>query len=166
MTIQLRLSLQKGTAPTTPQFHVPGHTRGKEADRGYHATTGVGPDLMTAAKDAVRSMIDLMGNEYDIDPPMACALCSVAVDLKISEIVDVPNWCRVRVSSAGDLRLSPPLPTLRARGSRLDERARTRALILLPSGLWTLDFFQCQGHYRACPPLSIDHVIMSPGATI
>ena len=47
---------------------------------------------MDAAKDAVRDMIDHLGREYGLDPVLAYLLCSVAVDLRISEIVDQPNW--------------------------------------------------------------------------
>lgn len=47
---------------------------------------------MTASQDAVRAMIDLLGREYRLEPVDAYLLCSVVVDLKISEVVDLPNW--------------------------------------------------------------------------
>ena len=56
-----------------------------------YATDGVGPDLMVAARDAVRRMIDWLGREQGLSAPGAYMLCSVAVDLRISEIVDMPN---------------------------------------------------------------------------
>ena len=37
-------------------------------------------------------MIAHLGNHYGLDPEPAYALCSVAVDLRISEVVDAPNW--------------------------------------------------------------------------
>ena len=37
-------------------------------------------------------MIDYLANEYDMTPEQAYCLCGAAVDLKISEIVDAPNW--------------------------------------------------------------------------
>ena len=37
-------------------------------------------------------MIDLLGREYRLEPADAYLLCSVVVDLKISEVVDLPNW--------------------------------------------------------------------------
>ena len=46
---------------------------------------------MVAARDAVRRMIDWLGREHGLEPLRAYLLCSVAVDLRISEIVDVPN---------------------------------------------------------------------------
>ena len=37
-------------------------------------------------------MIDLLGREYGLEPADAYLLCSVAVDLKISEVVDLGTW--------------------------------------------------------------------------
>ncbi|MCL6553890.1 MAG: acetamidase/formamidase family protein, partial [Firmicutes bacterium] len=48
--------------------------------------------LMQDAKDAVRAMIDHLVRTYGLSREDAYVLCSVAVDLKISEIVDAPNW--------------------------------------------------------------------------
>jgi acetamidase/formamidase len=56
-----------------------------------YATDGVGPDLNGAARDAVRRMIDWLGREHGISPVDAYLLTSVAIDLRISEIVDMPN---------------------------------------------------------------------------
>ena len=57
-----------------------------------YATDGIGPDLLEAARAAVRRMIDWLGREHGLAPEDAYLLCSVAVDLRISEIVDVPNY--------------------------------------------------------------------------
>lgn len=92
MNIRLRFGLQKASGQKRPQFEVNQPLRTSEAQAGYFATTGVGPDLFQAAKDAIRDMIDHLGREYDMEPSLAYCLCSVAVDLKISEIVDAPNW--------------------------------------------------------------------------
>ncbi len=59
---------------------------------GYEVTTGIGPDLMTAAREAVSRMIDLICAEHGLNPVDAYKLCSVCADLRISEIVDMPNW--------------------------------------------------------------------------
>ena len=60
--------------------------------QGYEVTTGIGPDLMEAARAAVRAMIDLLGRSRGMPAIDAYLLCSVCGDLRISEIVDVPNW--------------------------------------------------------------------------
>jgi acetamidase/formamidase len=61
-------------------------------DKGYEVTTGVGPDLMSGARAAVSGMIDMLARRYNMNPVDAYMLCSVCADLRISEIVDQPNW--------------------------------------------------------------------------
>jgi acetamidase/formamidase len=92
MTVQLKFGLIKAANYAAPRFEVPARSMAAVDPQGYFATTGVGPDLYAAAQDAVRAMIDHLGQQYRLDPQLAYALCSVAVDLKISEIVDAPNW--------------------------------------------------------------------------
>jgi acetamidase/formamidase len=48
--------------------------------------------MMEGAKNAVSGMIDLLGKQHGLSPEDAYLLCSVAGDLRISEIVDMPNW--------------------------------------------------------------------------
>ncbi len=47
---------------------------------------------MTAARDAVAGMIDLLTARTGMPPEEAYMLCSVCGDLRISEVVDAPNW--------------------------------------------------------------------------
>jgi len=61
-------------------------------EKGYKATTGIGEDLMQAAKDAVSGMIDWVSTTTGMSALEAYMLCSVCGDLRISEIVDMPNW--------------------------------------------------------------------------
>jgi acetamidase/formamidase len=60
--------------------------------KGFYHTTGVGPDLMEDAKKAVRDMIDWLVRDQGLSLHEAYAICSVAGDLKVSEVVDLPNW--------------------------------------------------------------------------
>jgi len=92
MSVELKFGLLKGAGFSGPRFEVPASGMPIVDAEGYYATTGLGPDLYRASQDAVRAMIDHLGHEYRLDPQLAYALCSVAVDLKISEIVDAPNW--------------------------------------------------------------------------
>ncbi|MEU0507095.1 acetamidase/formamidase family protein [Nocardia sp. NPDC005998] len=87
-----RVTLHKNRAITAPQFATAGPLRPGIEDRGYYATTGVAPDLMAAARAATSAMIDHLGARYGLAPIDAYILCSVAVDLRIIEIVDAPNW--------------------------------------------------------------------------
>lgn len=92
MAVTLRLDLVKGGAPATPRVELPGPpTRHIDRD-GYDVTTGIGPDLFAAARQAVAEMIDLMSTRHGVSATDAYMLASVAADLRISEIVDVPNF--------------------------------------------------------------------------
>lgn len=63
------------------------------ADQGpFEVTTGIGPDLFEGAQNAVRGMIDLLTARYRVSAEDAYVLCSVAGHLRISEIVDQPNF--------------------------------------------------------------------------
>jgi acetamidase/formamidase len=91
MHATLRLTVRKDLHLTAPEFlTAPGTEAERPVGRRY-ATDGVGPDLRVAAQDAIRRMIDWLGREHGIAPIDAYLLCSVGVDLRISEIVDMPN---------------------------------------------------------------------------
>ena len=57
----------------------------------YYAVTGFGDTIDKAAKKAVNFMIDYLVANYDISDEDAYMLCSLVGDLKIAEVVDVPN---------------------------------------------------------------------------
>lgn len=92
MRIALRFSLKKDARLPFPYFETPSAGPRDLSERGYLATTGIGPDLLKATKEAVRYMVDLLAKEYGFSPELAYMLCSVACDLKVSEVVDAPNW--------------------------------------------------------------------------
>jgi formamidase len=72
-----------------PTFETPGRTVGRS-----FATTGIpveaGMDLNVAAREALVEMIDHLEHAYGFARPAAYALCSAVVDLRISEVVDLP----------------------------------------------------------------------------
>ena len=92
MSVALRFDLVKGANLQTPRFTTPGPVTRHLDGAGYEVTTGIGPDLMQAARDAVSAMIDLLAARFGMRPVDAYMLCSVCADLRISEIVDLPNW--------------------------------------------------------------------------
>lgn len=57
----------------------------------YYAVTGFGKTIDEAAKKATRYMIDYLVAEHGMNRNDAYALCSLAGDLKIAEVVDVPH---------------------------------------------------------------------------
>ncbi len=92
MVLAARFDLIKNANLPFPRFTTPGPVTRHIDAKGYDATTGIGPDLMQAARAAVTGMIELLSRRYGLKPVDAYMLCSVAGDLRISEIVDQPNW--------------------------------------------------------------------------
>jgi acetamidase/formamidase len=92
MSIALRFDLVKGANLAMPRFTTPGPVTRHLDVKGYEVTTGIGPDLMAGARDAVSGMIELLSRRHGMAPVDAYMLCSVCADLRISSIVDVPNW--------------------------------------------------------------------------
>ncbi|AZV18725.1 acetamidase/formamidase family protein [Mesorhizobium sp. M7A.F.Ce.TU.012.03.2.1] len=92
MDVVLKLDLVKDARLKTPRFTTPGPVTRHLDAKGYEVTTGIGPDLMAGAREAVAQMVDLLAGRYKIDPVEAYMLASVCGDLRISEIVDMPNW--------------------------------------------------------------------------
>ena len=86
-----RFDLRRDRRLRAPQFFTPG-TRARGSGGPSYVTTAHGPDLLAGAKQAVRSMVEHLVREYGLTREDAYVLCSVAVDLKISEVVDAPNW--------------------------------------------------------------------------
>lgn len=89
-TVTLRLRLVKDAGWDMPSYRTP--SAGRESAHGWFATTGIGPDLYEGSRQAIRSMVNHLVAERGLSREEAYVLCSVAVDLRISEIVDAPNW--------------------------------------------------------------------------
>jgi formamidase len=87
----IRVDVRKDPAwrPRFPAYETPARP-----DRASFATTGIpvdeGMDLTAAARAALVEMIDHLEATRGFARAAAYALCSVAVDLRISEAVDVP----------------------------------------------------------------------------
>jgi acetamidase/formamidase len=92
MYAALRFELQKGRTIPAPQYRTAGPLAPRVASGGWYGTTGVGPDLYAGAQEAVRAMVAHIAAEYGLSPEDAYVLCSLAVDLRISEIVDAGQY--------------------------------------------------------------------------
>jgi acetamidase/formamidase len=92
MDITLRLTVRTDLRMDAPQYHVPAGQLARTQGSAYHVCTGVAPDLMEASRRAVRAMIAHLADRRGLDREEAYALVSVACDLRIHELVDVPNW--------------------------------------------------------------------------
>ena len=92
MSVTLNLDLIKQQPLMMPRFTTPGPVTGHLDVAGYEVTTGIGDNLMEGARAAVSGMIDLLCSTRALSATDAYMLCSVCGDLRISEIVDQPNW--------------------------------------------------------------------------
>ncbi len=92
MLVSVQFEVMRGMNLKCPRFITPGPVTRHFDEGGYEVTTGIGPDLMDAARIAVSEMIELISKEHGLSPAEAYMLCSVCADLRISEIVDAPNW--------------------------------------------------------------------------
>jgi formamidase len=104
-TLRVRFAVRKGEATalgirdlrfTRTDYHVPPQYA---APRRFYATTGISvtkdgenhaEDATLAARNALLNMIEHL-TERGWTRQQAYTICSVAVDLKISQLVDVPN---------------------------------------------------------------------------
>jgi formamidase len=92
MDVAVKVDLIKGENLPFPRFETKGPVARHFDTAGYKATTGIGEDLMQAARDAVSGMVDWISLTTGMTALEAYMLCSVCGDLRISEIVDMPNW--------------------------------------------------------------------------
>jgi acetamidase/formamidase len=92
MFASLRFTLEKGRSLPSPQYRTPGPLTPRVDHAPWYGTTGVGPDLFVCAQDAVRAMVEHISSTHGLSPEDAYVLCSLCVDLKISEVVDAGQY--------------------------------------------------------------------------
>ena len=106
-TFVAKFEVMKGEArrrkQNDPSYEHPGYfcTPEMGVPRRFYATTGIpvsrdgthneSEDLSMAAKNALLNMIDYLVDTRGLTRAQAYCLTSVAVDLKVSQVVDVPN---------------------------------------------------------------------------
>jgi formamidase len=90
VTVRLHVHEQPAWRGRFPWYETPARP-----GRRSFATTGMPVhdpmDLTLSAREALLAMIDWLGATHGLAREPAYALCSVAVDLRISEVVDLPN---------------------------------------------------------------------------
>src|SRR5207247_8294200 len=79
MDVVVRLSVRRDFRIDTPQYRLPAGALAESERSAYHVCMGIGPDLLEAARDAVRATIRRLEEERGLEPEEAYALCSVAV---------------------------------------------------------------------------------------
>jgi acetamidase/formamidase len=90
--VTLRFDLLAGRSLPEPRLRTRGPIGASTNTGPHYATTAHGPDLYRAAQQATRYLIEHLVEERGLSREEAYILCSVAADLKISQIVDAPNW--------------------------------------------------------------------------
>ena len=76
-----QVEVLKGRSIQEPQYE----------NKDYYATTGFGETIDAAAKKATLYMVEYLVAEQGLSTEEAYVLCSLAGDLKIAEVVDVPH---------------------------------------------------------------------------
>jgi acetamidase/formamidase len=86
----VQVTLQKGKRILWPRAETPTD----------YMTMGINPDLNEATRLAVRDMLDFLTKEKGMSREDAYMLCTLAVNLHITEFVDNPKGVRAKVSKS------------------------------------------------------------------
>jgi acetamidase/formamidase len=92
MDVVVRLSVRRDFSTHYPQYELPAGQLARGEQSSYHVCTGIHEDLLEATREATRAMIDHLVQRRGRDRSEAYAIASVAVDLRVHEVVDIPNW--------------------------------------------------------------------------
>jgi acetamidase/formamidase len=91
MTVTLRVHLRKGGAPAGPYAVVPpALVPARYAAKPFHVFIESHEDPREAARAVVRRAIAYLGVRLGLSRPLALVLCSVVLDLKVSQMVNAP----------------------------------------------------------------------------
>ena len=88
-TVTLRFQVHKNRPLRAPQIRAA--ARASETGP-WFITTAHEPDLLEAARNALRDMLDYLQAEHALEREDAYMLSSLCVDLKISQAVDMPHY--------------------------------------------------------------------------
>ncbi len=92
MSVTVRLTVLKDKPfVKTPHFLTSSSSSSSEQEQ-YYCTTGVDPNIREATRAAVRNMISYLCAEHKMNRVDAYMLCSIAGDLRMHEVVDMPNY--------------------------------------------------------------------------
>ena len=87
-TVHVRVDVASQAASSAPWYEH----KAQRLETDWTCTTGIGPDLFQAARDATRRAVELVAKGTGLDPVDAYLLLSLTGELRVSEIVDAPNW--------------------------------------------------------------------------
>jgi acetamidase/formamidase len=84
--------VRKSFKISEPQFLTSGPLAAQTNRGQFYCCTGIDSDMLVATKKAIRNMIEYLQRSKNLSRDEAYMLCSVAVDLKLCEVVDMPNF--------------------------------------------------------------------------
>jgi acetamidase/formamidase len=103
--VTLRFHLHKQRALSAPIIETPaGRKLETDASDGEWIVVESGPDATAAARAATSRMIDLLAERWGFSPVHAYLLCSVAMNLRFSQVVNEPIFT---VSAAISKKILP-----------------------------------------------------------
>ena len=93
MDVTLRISIEKNISVKEPYvLTAPGLYPPAYKDSKFHAFVSSGPDIKINAQGAVRRAIDYLMNRLNLSSEQAFLTCSAVLDLKLSQVVNSPNF--------------------------------------------------------------------------
>ncbi len=91
MSVTVRFELEKRGSLKGPQLLVGTPLHSKESNESqWHVFIESNEDIRVAAQNVVRRAIDYLTQRLRLSPEQAYVLCSVVLDLKLSQMVNVP----------------------------------------------------------------------------
>lgn len=90
MEAEFRLTVRKDLRLDEPFAELPPRVH-KAPDLGSWAFIASAPDAMAAAHNVIHHAIDFLVARFGLSPQLAYTLCSVALDLRLSQIVNQPQ---------------------------------------------------------------------------
>ena len=90
--IRLRIVRDHSVRPHTYQFTTTEANASTGGGRSFGSSAS-GPDLLENARNAIRALISWLQREHDLSAEDAYLLCSLAAELRISQLVNDPNSC-------------------------------------------------------------------------
>jgi len=93
MDVDLRVSLSTDVRVEAPYLLSPPPVPPPAyREKPYHAFIASGSDPLGCARDATRRAIDFLAGRAGLSPEQALVVCSVALDLSLSQVVNLPHY--------------------------------------------------------------------------
>ena len=92
MKATVKLSVEKGKPWVVSPHYITPKDSSAKSEKGEYAALGIDADLREASRKALRGLIAWLVGEKGLSREEGYMLASVAADLRIAEIVDMPHY--------------------------------------------------------------------------